>query len=273
MLVAPTSCQKLRTRLIVVHVGGEFLTRQNHASTCIHLHQCQARIVDLATGMKSFRMIAAAALMFAMLVSTTACDPKSALLKRPESPAVDTAVSQLWTDEIAERAQSGDWILSRSYYLMGDVIAVATRGEDFSHAAMYDAEHNTIIESVGSGVRELPLITFLARNHHVAVVRPSGMTPAQRAISLSRARAQLGKPFDDAGMFGFDSPEAFYCSELVAWASQVDSRTDEPERIITPAGLMKYGEVIYWSGARTNEQTMNVAMQHKRPVEISHVER
>ncbi len=219
--------------------------------------------------MNMLRLIAAATLM----MLATACDPKSALVKRPENRTVDTAVSQLWTDEIAQQAQSGDWILSRSYYLMGDAIAVLTRGEDFSHAAMYDGERNTVIESVGSGVREISLTAFLARNHYVAVVRPTGMSPAQRAVSLTRAREQLGKPFDDAGMLGFDNPEAFYCSELVAWASQVNSRTAtaEQERIITPAGLMKYGAVIYWSGARTNEQTMSLAMQHQHPVQVSRV--
>ncbi len=219
--------------------------------------------------MNTLRFIAATALM--MLVS--ACDPKSALVKRPENRTVDTAVSQLWTDEIAVQAQSGDWILSRSYYLVGDAIAVLTRGEDFSHAAMYDAEHNTVIESVGSGVREISLTEFLARNHYVAVVRPAGMSPAQRAVSLTRAREQLGKPFDNAGMLGFDNPEAFYCSELVAWASQINSRTatEQHERVITPAGLMKYGSVIYWSGARTNEQTMTLAMHHQHPVQVSRV--
>lgn len=219
--------------------------------------------------MNSYRLIAAATLM----MLATACDPKSALVKRPENHTVDTAVSQLWTDEIAQQAQSGDWILSRSYYLVGDAIAVLTRGEDFSHAAMYDAEHNTVIESVGSGVREISLTEFLARNHYVAVVRPAGMSPAQRSVALTRAREQLGKPFDDAGMLGFDNPEAFYCSELVAWASQVNSRTAaaEQERVITPAGLMKYGAVIYWSGSRTNEQTMTLAMQHQHPVQVSRV--
>lgn len=219
--------------------------------------------------MNTLRLLAVAALM----MLTTACDPKSALVKRPENRTVDTAVSQLWTDEIAQQAQSGDWILSRSYYLVGDAIAVLTRGEDFSHAAMYDAERNTVIESVGSGVREISLTEFLARNHYVAVVRPAGMSPAQRAVSVTRAREQLGKPFDDAGMLGFDNPEAFYCSELVAWASQINSRTptEQHERIITPAGLMKYGSVIYWSGSRTNEQTMTLAMQHQHPVHVARV--
>ena len=30
--------------------------------------------------------------------------------------------------------------------------------------------------------------------------------------------------------------------------------------MITPSELMEYGEVVYWSGKRTDEQVMNLAM-------------
>jgi hypothetical protein len=200
----------------------------------------------------------------AMLTWTSCGDPKSALLKRPEDPVVDRAVSDLWTAEVSSQGTNGDWLLSRSYYLVGDAISKFTRGEDFSHAAIYDADKKTVIEAVGSGVREIDLEEFLHRNHHIALVRPNNMTPADRKAALERARSQLGKPFDNAGMLGFDDPQAFYCSELVSWASQTGARNKEQERVMTPANLLKYGTVVYWSGGRTNAQTMQLAMERKR---------
>jgi uncharacterized protein YycO len=185
----------------------------------------------------------------------------------------------LWSRDIIAQGESGDWILSRSYYLAGDAITLLTRGEKFSHAAMYDAKHHSVVEAVGSGVRELPLQVFLQRNHYVALVRPSGMTASERQESLVRARAQVGKPFDDAGMIGIDNADAFYCSELVAWASNVTTRFPQARGVITPADLMKYSNVVYWSGTRSNEQTMEMAQgaasnteEKSQPVTIHHVD-
>lgn len=194
----------------------------------------------------------------------TACSPtqaKSVMVHRPGDQAADVAVSELWAAEIRSTARDGDWLLSRSYYAVGDVIAVATPGEDLSHASMYDATRDMVIESVGEGVREVPLVTFLKRNHYVIVVRPSKMTAADQAHALARAKTKLGLPFDMRGMFGFDNPDAWYCSELVYWASQTEARSGIHETVITPADLMKYGEVIYWSGKRDDAQIMQIASE------------
>jgi hypothetical protein len=75
------------------------------------------------------------------------------------------------------------------------VIATVTPGEDLSHASLYDAEHGTVIEVVGDGVRE---------HDGGGSARGGG----------ARAHQDRSK-FDKAGMFGFNNPEAFYCSELV----------------------------------------------------------
>lgn len=181
------------------------------------------------------------------------------VVHRPDDHAADAAVTALWSQEIHAVARDGDWLLTRSYYVMGDVIAAATIGEDLSHASIYDAKHDTVIESVGSGVREIPLAELVARNHYVIVVRPTGMTAADQAEAIARARSKVGAPFDITGMFGVDTPEKFYCSELVYWASQTEARSGRHERIITPPDLMKYGEVIYWSGKRTDRQVIEIA--------------
>ena len=195
-------------------------------------------------------------------IAASGCAPtqiKSVMVHRPADAVADEAVSEMWAAEIRGTARDGDWLLSRSYYAVGDVIAITTRGEDLSHAAIYDATRDMVVESVGEGVREVSLVTFLKRNHYVIVVRPSNMTAADQAHALARAKTKMGLPFDMRGMFGFDNPDAWYCSELVWWASQTEARTGRSETVITPADLMKYGEVIYWSGKRDDAAVMAIA--------------
>lgn len=199
----------------------------------------------------------------ALLSVASGChEPKSVLVKRPESKDVDAAVTAMWSHEIHQVAQDGDWILTRSYFLIADTIAKATPGVDLSHASIYDAKRDTIIEAVNDGVREIPLAELVRRNHYVIVVRPTGMTAAQRARSVERARSRIGTPFDKAGLFGLNDKDKLYCSELVWWASQGELRTGDHQTVITPVELMQYGEVVYWSGQRTDQQVMDLAMAH-----------
>ena len=183
------------------------------------------------------------------------------LVRRPENPTVDTAVTAMWTHEIQSVARDGDWILTRSYYAVSDAIAKIAPGEDLSHASIYDAQRGTVIESIGSGVREIPLANLVARNHYMIVVRPSNMTAAEQTESGARARTKLGLPFDYAGGIGFDDPDKWYCSELVWWAAQTEARSGVHETIITPSNLMQYGEVVYWSGKRDEPQVMELATE------------
>jgi hypothetical protein len=207
------------------------------------------------------RLFVIAALIAA---SATGCsEPHSVMVKRPQDPQVDAAVTAMWSHEIHSVAQDGDWIVSRSYFLLADGITLASSGEPLSHASIYDAKRDTIIESVGSGVREIPLSELVQRNHYLIVIRPTGMTPAQRRHSVERARSRMGTPFDVRGMFGVDNKDALYCSELVWWAAQGEQRTGVHYRVVTPNDLMKHGEVVYWSGKRTDEQVMAIAMANE----------
>jgi uncharacterized protein YycO len=184
------------------------------------------------------------------------------LVKRPADPQVDHQVTAMWTDEIGKVARDGDWILSRAYFLTSDAITLATRGEDLSHASMYDASRGTVVEAVSSGIREIPLAEFVERNHYLVVVRPANMSATDQREALDRARSKLGGKFDVTGMFGIDHEDTFYCSELVYWASQTEARSGTRETVVTPSDLMKYGEVIYWSGKRDDPQVMGVAASH-----------
>jgi hypothetical protein len=222
-----------------------------------------ARTVDFPGGMHRSqgsrpvrRLAVALALALALLA---ACSRPSVLVQRPANAEVDAAVTALWSAEIARVARDGDWILTRSYFVIGDAIVKLTPGEELSHASIYDARTQTVIEAVGDGVREIPLGELVQRNHYVIVVRPANMTAADGQGALVRARGQLGKKFDIGGMFGLDHGDRFYCSELVYWASQTEARSGTRERVVTPADLMKYGEVVYWSGKRDDPQVMALA--------------
>jgi hypothetical protein len=204
------------------------------------------------------------ALALCALSTLSACSMKSHLIHRPADPSVDEAISALWTSEIRRVARDGDWLLSRAYYATSDLIALGTAGESLSHGSLYDATRGMVIESVGSGVREIPLEQFIQRNHLVIVVRPSNMTAAAGRDAVARARSKIGASFDATGMFGFDNPDKFYCTELVYWASQTAARTGSHERVVTPSDLMKYGEVIYWSGKRDDAQLGEIAAERRR---------
>jgi len=183
------------------------------------------------------------------------------VVKRPADERGNQAVTALWADEIRRTAQSGDWILSRSYSMTGDLIALATPGESLSHASIYDAERGTVIEALNPLVREVPLEHLLARNHHVIVVRPRGLDQEQRLASVARARAQVGTPFDFGGLVGAGDRERFYCSELVLWASQLEGTAG---RLVTPSELIEHGEVIYFSGARDDAALVDTALARRR---------
>ena len=114
-----------------------------------------------------------------------------------------------------------------------------------------------IIEAMTPVVREKPLEHFLARNRYVIVVRPRGQDAAARHQTVVRARSVIGAPFDITGMLGLGRPEAFYCSEMLYWASGLDAI--DPQRIITPAELLQHGEVVYFSGRRDDDQMVRAA--------------
>lgn len=189
-----------------------------------------------------------------------ACSVRSQMVHRPTNGGVDEAITAMWVDEVRRVARDGDWILSRAYALTSDAIVIAT-GADLSHGSIYDASRGTVIESIASGVREIPLEQLVARNHLLLVVRPAHMTAADGREAVARARTQVGAPFDVTGMVGLDDPDRFYCSELVYWASQTAARTGSHERVVTPADLMKYGEVIFWSGERDDAEVGQLALE------------
>ncbi len=202
------------------------------------------------------RKLAVLALLIKVALVQLACGG-SVLVKRPKHAPTDRAITALWVDEIRHIAKPGDILLSRSYSLPGDIIAVGTSGEDLSHAALWDAERGVVIEAITPRVHTVSLDKFVHRNRYIILVRPRGLTDAQRVAAVERARGAIGLGFDVLGMLGInDRDDKYYCTELVADAiGGIDAG-----RIITPNELMEYGDVVYFSGLRDAPQVQEQAV-------------
>lgn len=199
------------------------------------------------------------AFILAVLTALAGCWHGSLHAERPRNKAIDDAISTLWAAEIRKVARDGDWILSRSLTPEGDMIsAVTIAGEKFSHASIVDVTRGTIVEAIDPVVREIPLEELMARNWYVVVVRPSGLDAAASRAALERARAQLGIAFDFWGFVGYPEPHKWYCTELVYWASGFEA-SHGAHAILFPNELIEYGEVIYYSGRRDDEQVQLIA--------------
>ena len=187
----------------------------------------------------------------------------SLVVKRPDSVPANQAVTEAWARDIRRVARDGDWILTRSYSLIGDTIVYATFGDDISHSSLYDASRGTVIEAITPVVREVPLEQLLDRNRYAIVVRPRGQGEAAGRAAVARARSVLGASYDYLGMIGLGDDARFYCSELLLWAAGMRARGHH-KILITPADLMRYGDVIYFSGYRNDPAMQRAAVESKQ---------
>ena len=87
------------------------------------------------------------------------------------------------------------------------------------HAAIYIGNIDsipTIVEAIGEGVIQRPLLEFLWDKRQIAIMSPktSLLDDVERSTAIEWAKKQVGKPYDYMFTIGDDSEEALYCSEL-----------------------------------------------------------
>ncbi|WP_368565474.1 YiiX/YebB-like N1pC/P60 family cysteine hydrolase [Pseudoxanthomonas sp. UTMC 1351] len=89
----------------------------------------------------------------------------------------------------------------------------------WSHVGLVAGDR--VIESIaGHGVREVPLASAIRGQDY----RFEHLPCANPAAVIAAARSQLGKPYDIGAIFGFlgrrnwQGRDAWFCSELIAWA-------------------------------------------------------
>lgn len=207
-------------------------------------------------GMTRLRTAALATVTLALALTSTGCN-HSLAVSRPKDAKLDAAYTEVWTQEFYREVQDGDIILRRGYAVLSDVILLVTRS-DMSHAGIYDAETDTVIDAVSSGVRAIPAAQFLGASHRWRIVRPAGLTRDERHAAVERARATIGTGFDFSGFIGLDDGDRFYCSELVAWALEARDEVYADDVLVTPAELTALGPVVFDSGERGARPTASV---------------
>lgn len=110
--------------------------------------------------------------------------------------------------------QTGDVVFHTSRSRQSQAIQAAT-DSPLSHVGLVEvtARGVFVVEAV-QPVKRTPFAQWKARGvgGRLLVLRPEGLSEAQRGASLAAARDYLGRPYD--WRFGWDD-EALYCSELV----------------------------------------------------------
>ncbi|RMH60833.1 MAG: hypothetical protein D6677_12980 [Calditrichaeota bacterium] len=153
--------------------------------------------------------------------------------------------NRLIIQNIREKARTGDWLVIRGYHLTDDLVVNAT-GMELSHAGIYNARLEQVIEAEGRGVHLTSLEKFVDKSHRLLIIRPRWQTAANGPAAWRSALEKVGKKYDYPGLAGLNGADRFYCSELAVdiyrpWFSG----TEKFPAVIKPAGLYLYGTVLY----------------------------
>ncbi|MDR2868945.1 MAG: hypothetical protein LBV04_00685 [Deferribacteraceae bacterium] len=152
---------------------------------------------------------------------------------------------------VRELARHGDWILARGLTIPDDLVSTATN-MPLSHAAVYDAENDNVIEADSKGVHTTDLVEFLSKKHRVMIIRPMWSTEETAPLAVENARALIGRPYDYSGLIGLQLSNSYYCTEL-AIAAYRPFITEAPEnpipRIIMPGQMYHWGRILFDTGA------------------------
>lgn len=194
----------------------------------------------------------------ALLTALAGCWEGSLYGERPKDKVLDDAIDRMWAAEMRRVARDGDWVLSRSFSPEGDMVGWVSIGENFSHASMIDVTNGTIVEAITPKVREITIEELVHRNWYLVIVRPSGIDAEESKAALERARSQVGVDFDMYGIFGYEEPDKWFCSELAYWASGFEESAGK-HAFLAPNELMNYGEVLYYTGRRDDPQVLKLA--------------
>jgi hypothetical protein len=177
-----------------------------------------------------------------MLLASAGCASLRPAGRQPGRAA--DLLTYKWRQEILNRAQDGDWLVIQGYDSTNRLVALAGNGE-FSHVGVLDATYGEVIEAVSPEVTIVPLQDFLKAADRVQLIRPIDADRAAGRRTLARARSQIGAPYDLLGTVGMPDPGEFYCSELAAWSAGIDVDADGVDKVLHPADMSKYGNVLF----------------------------
>lgn len=151
--------------------------------------------------------------------------------------------------EVRAVIRTGDWLVIRGIHGTDNLVAGATNSA-FSHAAIYDAPGDRVIEAESVGIHATPLADFLGKSTRVMVLRPRWSTEYTAPKAVERAVSTLGKGYNFTGLIGLGLPDRWYCTELIIWAYEPfqDKGGNPIPHIIQPGRMYHWGRVIYDSG-------------------------
>lgn len=147
----------------------------------------------------------------------------------------------------------GDWLVSRGVHITDNMVASLTN-MPLSHAAIFDAEKDMVIEADSSGIHTTPLQNFMTSSQRIMVIRPLWSSPEQSAQAVQRARSWIGKSYNFTGLIGINSPDRYYCTQvaLLAYKPFMPNKLDNPiPPVIKPGQLYHWGRIIYDTGPIT----------------------
>jgi hypothetical protein len=143
--------------------------------------------------------------------------------------------------------EHGDWLVIRGVSGPDNFIGSVTN-MPFSHASIYDAENDEVVEADSHGVHITPLSEYLESASRVWVLKPVWATPETRPLVVAKARSLVGSPYNYTGLLGLGLPDSYYCSELVVsvWKPYMNNGHSNPiPRVISPGRLHHWGRVVY----------------------------
>ena len=164
----------------------------------------------------------------------------------PVSEALDQARA---APEIRKHLLNGDWLVIRGTGKGDNLVSTATN-MPLSHAAIYDAEHDAVIESDAAGVHFAPLEKFIGKAQRVLIIRPVWSSPASGREAVARARTRLGSGYNFSGLIGLDTPGRYYCTQLVvdAYKPHMADKPNPIPKVIAPGQMYHWGRIVYDTG-------------------------
>lgn len=149
--------------------------------------------------------------------------------------------------------QHGDWLVTRGVKHADNAVATLTN-MPFSHAALYDAERDEVLEAEAQGIHTTPLDAFLEKSYRVMVVQPFWATnDAIRRGAVQEARGMVGKGYNFTGLAGINTPRRYYCTQLViaAYKPFMVAMPDNPiPAPVKPGQMHHWGRIVYDTGPR-----------------------
>jgi len=151
--------------------------------------------------------------------------PMFVILWGDTSYKLKSDVKRMVLDEI----EPGDILLRTYYNYVGSVFISGY----WTHAAIVDGP-NHIIHMLGGGIIREDILKFMNCDD-IAILRSNkGIEAIQEAVEKARTQLVRGVEYDYD--FNTETPEKFYCTELIAYVHDLKFPTD---KIIFPDQLLK----------------------------------